>query len=126
MAKYKQAKDKQQDASEQEGSRRSVRSVADTVRARIAQLIWLVCVVCALLLAVGALLIALGANRDNDLVGFVLQGADAVDLGVFSRRDGIKEFTGDGAAVKNALVNWGLGAVVWLVVGRILDRIVRP
>ena len=25
-----------------------------------------------------------------------------------------------------ALFNWGLGAVVWLVVGRILDRVVRP
>ena len=46
----------------------------DFVRLRLAQLIWLVCVLAALVLAVGALLIALGdsVNRDNDLVEFVL------------------------------------------------------
>ena len=65
-------------------------------------------------------------TRDNALVAFVLNGADLVDLGVFSRQDGIKQFTGPDAATKNALFNWGLGAIVWLVVGRILDRIVRP
>ena len=52
--------------------------------------------------------------------------ADFVDLGVFSREDGIKQFRGQGAEVKNALFNWGLGAIAWLVVGRILDRIVKP
>jgi hypothetical protein len=102
------------------------RDVVATVRARVAQLIWLVCVVCALLLALGALLIALDANGDNDLVAFVLDAADAVDLGVFSREDGIKQFRGQDADVKNALFNWGLGAIAWLVVGRILDRLVRP
>ena len=102
------------------------RDVVATVRARVAQLIWLICVVCALLLALGALLIALDANKDNDLVTFVLDAADAVDLGVFSREDGIKQFRGQGADVKNALFNWGLGAIAWLVVGRILDRLVRP
>ena len=95
-------------------------------RLRVAQLIWLVCVVCALFLAVGALLVSLGANEDNPLVAFVVRGADAVDLGVFSRRNGIFEFEGENAQVRNALVNWGIGAVVYLVVGRVLDRIVRP
>ena len=38
----------------------------------------------------------------------------------------IKEFTGENAETKNALFNWGLGAVVWLVVGRILERVIRP
>ena len=95
-------------------------------RLRVAQLLWLVFVVCALFLAVGALLVSLGANEDNPLVAFVVQGADAVDLGVFSRRNGIFEFGGESAEVRNALVNWGIGAVVYLVVGRIVDRIVRP
>jgi hypothetical protein len=27
---------------------------------------------------------------------------------------------------KNALVNWGLAAVVWLIIGRIVERIIRP
>ena len=95
-------------------------------RLRVAQLLWLVFVVCALFLAIGALLVSLGANEDNPLVAFVVQGADAVDLGVFSRRNGIFEFGGDNAEVRNALVNWGIGAVAYLVVGRIVDRIVRP
>ena len=100
--------------------------MASKIRARLAQLVWLVAALCALLLAVGALLIALDANKSNDLVDFVLRAADFVDLGVFSRQDGIKQFRGQGAAVKNALFNWGLGAIAWLVVGRILDRIIKP
>jgi hypothetical protein len=96
------------------------------VRTRLAQVIWLVAVLCALFLATGALLIALDANRDNALVSFVLDVADAVDLGVFSRDNGIFTFDGADAATKSALANWGLGAVAYLVVGRILERIVRP
>ena len=101
-------------------------SVVDQVRTRLAQLVWLVCVLCALLLAVGALLVAFDANSQNALVRLVLDGADAVDLGIFSRDNGIKEFKGENAEVKNALLNWGLGAVAYLVVGRILDRVIRP
>lgn len=100
--------------------------MASKIRARVAQLLWLASALAALLLAVGALLIALDANQKNDLVDFVLRAADFVDLGVFSRADGIKQFRGQGADVKNALFNWGLGAIAWLVVGRILDRIVKP
>ena len=74
----------------------------------------------------GALLIALDANRSNELVDAVLTAASWADLDVFSRQDGIKQFRGEGAEVKNALFNWGLGAIAWLVVGRILDRIVKP
>jgi hypothetical protein len=96
------------------------------IRTVLAQVIWLLFVVAALFLAVGALLIALEANEDNNLVQFVLDGADAVDLGVFSIDNGIMKFTGENAETKNALFNWGIGAVVWLVVGRILDRLVRP
>ena len=57
-------------------------------------MVWLLFVVAALFLAVGALLIALDANQDNALVKFVLDGADRVDLGVFARDNGIKEFDG--------------------------------
>ena len=96
------------------------------IRARLAQIVWLLAALAALVLAVGALLIALDANRDNTLVDTVLRAADYVDLDVFSRKDGIKQFDGQGAQVKNALLNWGLGAIAWLVVGRVLDRIVKP
>jgi hypothetical protein len=101
-------------------------SILTRVRTRVAQVVWLLFVVCALFLAVGALLVALKTNEGNPLVEFVLDSADAVDLGVFSRDNGIKEFAGDDAATKNALVNWGIGAVAYLVVGRIVDRIIRP
>jgi hypothetical protein len=106
--------------------RHTASKAVDQVRSLLAQLLWILFLVAALFLAVAALLIALDANRDNQLVDFVLQGANRVDLGVFSRQDGIKQFGGDNAATKNALFNYGIGAVCWLVVGRIVDRIVRP
>lgn len=96
------------------------------VRMVLSQVIWLLFLLAALFLAVGALLITLDANRDNDLVTFVLEGADRVDLGIFSRDNGIKQFSGADADTKNALFNWGLGAAAWLFVGRILDRLIRP
>ena len=100
--------------------------MATKIRATLAQLVWLACALAALVLAAGALLIALDANRTNSLVDFVLRAADFIDLDVFSRKDGIKQFEGDGAQVKNALFNWGLGAIAYLVVGRLLDRIIKP
>ena len=97
-----------------------------TVRTRVAQVVWLLFVVAALFLAIGALFIALDFNRDNALVAFVLDGADFFDLDIFSRTDGIKQFSGEGAETKNALLNWGIAAVAYLVVGRILERLIRP
>lgn len=96
-----------------------------SIRTRIAQVLWLLFVVAALFLAVGALCVALDFNQKNALVDFALSGAEVFDLGVFSREDGIKQFTGSGAETKNALFNWGLGAVAWLIVGRIVERLVR-
>jgi hypothetical protein len=104
------------------------RAGTDWVRLRLAQLVWLVCVIAALFLAVGALLIALGdsVNRSNDLVQFVLDTADKLDLGVFDLDEGVFSFQGKNAETKDALLNWGLAAVTWLIAGRILDRIIRP
>ena len=110
---------------ERTGRRSSAATVAK-VRVQVARVLWLVCALAALFLAIGALMIAVDANPHNALVQFVLDTADKLDVGVFSRTDGIKHFTGHDAATKNALVNWGLAAVAWLVVGRILDRVVRP
>ncbi len=102
------------------------RSAVATVRTRVAQLVWLLFVVAALFLAVGALCVSFDFNQRNDLVRFALDGADYVDLDIFSRKGGLKTFKGDGAETKNALFNWGIGAVVYLVVGRIVDRLIRP
>ena len=106
--------------------RSRVGRVVATIRTYVAHLLWLVCALCALVLAVGALLVALGANDDNAVVDLVLRAADAVDLGVFSREDGVAHFRGQGAEVKDALVNWGWGAVAWLFVGRLMDWLARP
>lgn len=99
------------------------------VRSRAAQVIWIVCVVAALFLAAGALCISLKANGDNSLVKFFVDTADKLDFGVFSRgKDGVAHFKGhsQAALTKNALVNWGLAAVVWLVGGHLVQRVVRP
>jgi hypothetical protein len=95
-------------------------------RTVVAQVLWTLCVLAALVLAVGALLVALKANEDNALVKAVMRVADVVDLGVFDRGNGIKQFGGSDAATKDALVNWGLGALAWLIVGRLVDRLLRP
>lgn len=96
------------------------------VRGVVAQVVWVACSIAALFLALGALFIAFDANADNALVKFVIDVADALDLGVFDRDDGIKQWTSENAETKNALFNWGLAALVWLVAGRVLDRLIRP
>ena len=104
------------------------KAVTAQVRSRVAQLVWVVCAIAALFLAVGALCIALKANADNSLVKFCIDTADKLDFGAFSRADGVAHWKGhDHAALtKNAIANWGLAAVIWLVIGRIVERIVRP
>ncbi len=96
------------------------------LRVQVARVVGLVFLVLALVLALAALFIALEANPDNSFVSFVLNFADAVDLGIFDLDSPIKEFGGKNGPTKEALLNYGLGAVVYLVVGRILERVIRP
>jgi hypothetical protein len=104
------------------------KAAANKVRAQVAQVVWILCVVAALILATGALCIALKANPDNALVKFCINTADKLDLGVFSRTDGVAHWPGNSQAAltKNACVNWGLAAVVWLIIGKVLERLIRP
>lgn len=97
-----------------------------TARARtvVAQAVWAIAALLAVVLAIGALLVAIDqTNESNGLVSFILDLANGVDLGVFDRNDGVMTFKTDSA---NALVNWGLAAVVWLVLGRVAERLIRP
>ncbi|MCD4526253.1 hypothetical protein [Nocardioides sp. cx-173] len=103
-----------------------VRSSGTAVRVTLARVLWLLCAVCASVLAIAALLIAVDAERTNPLVELVLDLADGVDLGVFDLDNPIKRFGGENGAKTTALFSYGIGAVVYLVVGRILDRLVRP
>ena len=103
-----------------------LKSGSNAARNKLASLVWLVAVVCALFLAVGALLIALKANEDNSVVALVISGAELLD-GPFSLDSGIFTFADNAdGRVKSALTNWGIAAVVYLVIGKILDRIIRP
>ncbi len=121
----------EKEAAAQKRSERAARrrTVVAKVRTRIAQVVWVVSVVFALVLALGALCVALKANPDNALVSFILKSADKLDLGVFARtKDGVYHAVGNthAAHTKNAIVNWGLAALVWLVGGQIVSRIIKP
>ena len=105
------------------------------VRSMLASAVWLVAVLCALSLAVGALLVALQMNRDNSIVKLVLDIANTLDFGVFKDfepdppRNATKAEVQDAqqsAETKSVMVNWGLAAVIYLVVGKVLDRVIRP
>jgi len=112
--------------------RRALGGAAATVkkvRTWVGRGAWLLCAVFALILAVGALLISLhgaGSNPDNGLYKFFVESGDKLDLSAFSRDNGLFSFEGKNAETKNALTNWGIAAVLWLILGRFLDRIIRP
>jgi hypothetical protein len=102
---------------------------ATRVRVGIAQLVWLACVVFALVLAAGAFLISIrgsASNSDNALYKFAVDSASALDFSVLSRENGLFDFVGENSETKDALANWGLAAIVWLFIGRIADRMIRP
>jgi hypothetical protein len=98
----------------------SMKATANAARTKVASLVWLAAVICALFLAVGALMVALNMNHDNAIVRFVTDVAHKIDFGEF------KKFHGKSADVKAALTNWGIAAVIYLVIGKVLDRIIRP
>ncbi len=89
-------------------------------------MLFALCSLAALFLALGVLLVVFQADEKNALVTFVLNVADVVDLGIFDRAHGIKEWTSENAQTKNALFNWGLGALAWIILGRVVDYFVRP
>jgi hypothetical protein len=99
------------------------------VRKVVAQVVWGVCALFALILAVAVLLIALDANPGNDLVRWVIARADNVDLGFFDLSNPIKDFDDKKSEVqdvKTALFNYGIAAIVWLGIGKLLEKVVKP
>ena len=98
------------------------RSTVQTVRSGLASAVWLLAVLAALVLAVGALLVALGFNADHPLVDFVIETALKIDLGELKAFEG----SGDDVRTKWVLVNWGIASLAYLVVGKVLDRLIRP
>lgn len=103
------------------------RAEKDRLRETMAQILRVVFLLFSVVLALGAFLVAAHDNvsQDNALVKFVLDFADAID-GPFSRKNGIFEFHGENAATKDAVVNWGIAAIVYLAIGRYLQRLLAP
>jgi hypothetical protein len=89
---------------------------AAVARASIARFVILVATAVALILVLGIVLVLLEANRSNDLVQFVRDAASFL-AGPF---DGL--FTLDSNKAEKA-VNWGIAAVVWYAIGRLIARL---
>jgi hypothetical protein len=104
---------------------------SDAVRARVASIVWIVAVVCGVILALGAILAALHnyVNPGNPIVEMI-RGLGNVIAGPFGDINDAGKFRGGvfdlSSPSKDALANWGVAAVVYLVVGRVVDRIIRP
>ena len=98
-------------------SSRAKRHVGAAVaRASIARAVVLITSAIALLLVVAILLVVLEANRSNELVQFVRDAAGVL-AGPFDDL-----FTLDSNKAERA-VNWGLAAVVWVAIGRLVARL---
>jgi hypothetical protein len=97
------------------------------IRSQAARVVRIVFTVLAVILALGAILVVLrnNINEQNTIVKFITDVADAVS-GPFSLNDGIFAFTGKNSVAKNALANWGIAAIVYLVIGRVLGNAIAP
>ncbi len=101
-----------------------------SARRTIATVVWVVAVAVAVLLAVGALLSALLVDPQTVVVRQLVDGARFV-AGPFGHlfvfyRDVPGEVVRTPDVAKERLVNWGLAAVVCLLLGRALDLLIRP
>jgi hypothetical protein len=89
---------------------------AAQARATLARAVIMAATAVALILVVGILLVALEANQSNGLVQVVRDAATFL-AGPF---DGL--FTLDSNKAETA-VNWGIAAVVWYALGRLIARL---
>ena len=112
---------------EQGEDRKRSDATQNAIRAKVARAVRIVFGVLAAILALGALLVVLrdNINESNSVVKLITDVADAIS-GPFSRDDGIFDFTGKNAESKNALLNWGIAAIVYLLIGRFLANAIAP
>ena len=98
-------------------SRRRV--AVGSARVGLARAVDLIGALVALILIAGILLVLLGANRQNGLVQAVRDAADWL-AGPFNGLFSLKHHKVELA------VNWGVAAVVWLLLARLIARVIRP
>ena len=103
-------------------------ATVNKIRNLLATAVWVVAVLAAVVLAAGALVIVLDFNEKNSIVSFFRDTADNINfLGELKSFDaGRSAESKQDALVKTVLVNWGICAVVYLIVGKLLERVIRP
>lgn len=89
---------------------------AAVARASVARAIILAGTAVALVLVLGIVLVVLGANPSNDLVQLVRDAANFL-AGPFDGLFNLERFKVEVA------VNWGIAAVVWYAVARLIARL---
>jgi hypothetical protein len=98
-----------------------------SVRSGLATAVWVLAVLAAVILAVGALVLVLDFNAKNAVVEFFRDTAGALDIfGPFKEFERDKKETQHSVDVKNALVNNAIYAIGYLIVGKVLERVIRP
>jgi hypothetical protein len=104
---------------------------SDAVRVRVASIVSIVATVCGVVLALGAILAALHDYvNPGTLIVETLRGMGNVIAGPFGDINDAGKFQGGvfdlSSASKDALANWGAAALVYLVAGRIVSRVIHP
>lgn len=100
------------------GSRARMGAAAGHARDGVARAIDLIGAVVAVILIAGIALVLLGANRHNGLVQAVRDAADWL-AGPFNGLFTLKHHKVELA------VNWGVAALVWLLLARLIARFLR-
>lgn len=87
----------------------------------VAGLLGAIGLICSVILALGALLVALGATDGNSAYDFISTICDAL---VGPLRD-LFSFSGTNARMKESLVAWGAGSIGYLLVGIVVQSFLR-
>jgi hypothetical protein len=102
-------------------------TAVNKARSTAATVIWVLAVLAAVILAAAAMVIVLDFNAKNAVVSFVRDAAGGLDVfGPFKDFEKGKKESQHSVEVKNALVNYGIYAIGYLIVGKVLERVVRP
>lgn len=104
--------------SEHSRARTSAKEVRTKTFAWLATIVQVLCTVAAIFLAAHVVLTVGGANPENGITEFVRSWANFLTLGF---RD---LFTPDTEKAR-VLVNYGIAAIFWLVVGAVASRLIR-
>lgn len=112
-----------EDSTTRDGRRQKRDHDLAALRNRLATIVKVVFGFFAVVLALGALLVVFGesVSPENPVVRFIWDFADKID-GPFGRTDGVFDFTGKNGPKLDALVNWGIAAVLYLIIGNLLRR----